>query len=208
MAAMREVPGAVDIESSDEAAKPQLAVELKRELASDLGVGVAQLAATLRPLLAGQAIGNWRAPDDQYYDVQVRLARADRAQRRGPASACRSPRASSTPTARRRWWRCARSPTIARRRRRAADQPQGAAARGAGDGERVQPAGGRRRRRVASEARAHRRCRPGYRFSMGGSTKDIQETLFYASQALALAVIFIYLILAASSAASCSRWRS
>jgi HAE1 family hydrophobic/amphiphilic exporter-1 len=37
---------------------------------------------------------------------------------------------------------------------------------------------------------------PGYRFTMGGSSKDIQESLYFASQALALAVIFIYLILA------------
>jgi HAE1 family hydrophobic/amphiphilic exporter-1 len=41
---------------------------------------------------------------------------------------------------------------------------------------------------------------PGYRFSMGGSSKDIAETLFYASQALALAVVFIYLILASQFA--------
>jgi hydrophobic/amphiphilic exporter-1 (mainly G- bacteria), HAE1 family len=37
---------------------------------------------------------------------------------------------------------------------------------------------------------------PGYRYTMGGSSKDIQESLNYAGQALALAVIFIYLILA------------
>ena len=37
---------------------------------------------------------------------------------------------------------------------------------------------------------------PGYRYTMGGSSKDIQESLYFASQALALAVIFIYLILA------------
>src|SRR5260221_5198819 len=78
-AAPREVPGAVDAESSDEAAKPKVSVELKRELASDLGIGVGQVAATLRPLLAGEAVGNWKGPDDQYYDVQVRLSRADRA---------------------------------------------------------------------------------------------------------------------------------
>jgi len=41
---------------------------------------------------------------------------------------------------------------------------------------------------------------PGYRFSMGGSSKDIQESMSYASQALALAVIFIYLILASQFA--------
>jgi HAE1 family hydrophobic/amphiphilic exporter-1 len=37
---------------------------------------------------------------------------------------------------------------------------------------------------------------PGYRFVMGGSTKDIQETMGFAATALALAVVFIYLILA------------
>jgi HAE1 family hydrophobic/amphiphilic exporter-1 len=37
---------------------------------------------------------------------------------------------------------------------------------------------------------------PGYRFLMGGSSKDIQESMSYAGQALVLAVIFIYLILA------------
>jgi HAE1 family hydrophobic/amphiphilic exporter-1 len=37
---------------------------------------------------------------------------------------------------------------------------------------------------------------PGYRYTMGGSSKDIQESLGFAAQALALAVVFIYLILA------------
>ena len=37
---------------------------------------------------------------------------------------------------------------------------------------------------------------PGYRFVFGGSTKDIAETTGYAAQALGLAVILIYLILA------------
>ena len=36
----------------------------------------------------------------------------------------------------------------------------------------------------------------GYRFVIGGANKDLQETMGYASIALALAVIFIYLILA------------
>ena len=37
---------------------------------------------------------------------------------------------------------------------------------------------------------------PGYRFVIGGANKDLQETMGYAAVALALAVIFIYLILA------------
>jgi HAE1 family hydrophobic/amphiphilic exporter-1 len=40
----------------------------------------------------------------------------------------------------------------------------------------------------------------GYRYTIGGSTKDMQESLHFAAQALALAVIFIYLILASQFA--------
>ena len=195
MAAMREVPGAVDVESSDEAAKPQVSVELKRELASDLGIGVGQVAATLRPLLAGQAVGNWRGPDDQYYDVQVRLSRADRAR---AEDLQRVPLASSAAGRQ----RLAEDGEPARDRRRSSpgSGPQqinrkeqlrevlitaNVFNRAAGD--------------AANELRAKLdriAMPPGYRFTMGGSTKDIQESFAYAVQALALAVIFIYLILA------------
>jgi HAE1 family hydrophobic/amphiphilic exporter-1 len=37
---------------------------------------------------------------------------------------------------------------------------------------------------------------PGYRYSFGGSTKNMQESFTYAIGALALAVVFIYMILA------------
>ena len=194
MAAMREVSGAVDVESSEEAAKPQLGIEVKRELASDLGIGVSQLAATLRPLLAGQAVGNWRAPDDQYYDVQVRLARADRARL---ADLERVQLASTQLDAN-------GSPKMVALREVATIR-DGAGAQQINRKEQLRevlvagnvfgrPAGDAADELKAKLARVS--LPPGYRFSMGGSSKDIQETLFYASQALALAVVFIYLILA------------
>jgi HAE1 family hydrophobic/amphiphilic exporter-1 len=198
MAAMREVEGAVDIESSDEAAKPQLAVELKRELASDLGIGAGQVAATLRPLLAGQAVGNWKGPDDQYYDVQVRLSRADRAR---AEDLQRVPLASSQLDA-------SLSPRMVSLREIAAIAP--------GSGPQQMNRKEQLREvlitanvfnRAAGDAATELRGRleriampPGYRFTMGGSSKDIQESMFYASQALALAVVFIYLILASQFA--------
>ena len=37
---------------------------------------------------------------------------------------------------------------------------------------------------------------PGYRYEFGGSTKNMQESFGYAISALALAIIFIYMILA------------
>jgi HAE1 family hydrophobic/amphiphilic exporter-1 len=194
MAAMRAVPGAVDVESSDEAAKPQLAVELKRELASDLGIGVGQVAATLRPLLAGQAVGNWRGPDGQYYDVQVRLSRADRAR---AEDLQRVPLASTQLDAN-------GAPRMVSLREIAAITP-GSGAQQINRKEQLREVlvSGNVFNRPAGDVAEDLKQKldriampPGYRYTMGGSSKDIQESLFFASQALALAVVFIYLILA------------
>src|SRR5712671_6021054 len=184
---IRAVPGAVDIESSEEESKPQLSLELKRELASDLGIGVGQVAAALRPLLAGQAVGNWRASDDQYYDVQVRLSRANRA---GAADVQRVPLASSLPDAN----GAQRMVTL----REIADVRETRGAQQINRKEQLREvlisanAYGRPAGDVAAEVKrgiAGISFPPGYRFTMGGSSKDIQESLFFASQALALAVI-------------------
>ncbi len=194
MAAVREVPGAVDAESSDEAAKPQISVELKRELASDLGIGVGQVAAALRPLLAGQAVGNWRGPDDQYYDVQVRLSRADRAR---AEDLQRVPLASNQLDAN-------GAPRMVSLREIATLSPaSGAQQINRKEQLREVLITANVFNRAAGDAATELRAKldriampPGYRTTMGGSSKDIQESLYFATQALALAVIFIYLILA------------
>jgi HAE1 family hydrophobic/amphiphilic exporter-1 len=194
MVAMRETPGAVDVESSDEAAKPQVAIELKRELASDLGIGVGQVAATLRPLLAGEAVGNWKGPDDQYYDVRVRLSRADRARAEDLA---RVPLASSQTDA-------MGSPRMVSLREIATVAP-GSGPQQINRKEQLREVliTANVYNRAAGDAANELRGKleriavpPGYRFTMGGSSKDIQESFAYAVQALALAVVFIYLILA------------
>ncbi|MGA8048666.1 MAG: efflux RND transporter permease subunit [Burkholderiales bacterium] len=198
MKEMRAVPGAVDVESSDEAPKPELSVEVKRELASDLGVGVGQVASTLRPLLAGQAVGNWRAPDDQYYDVQVRLGRGERAQ---ISDLARVPLASSRLDA-------DGNPKMVSLRE-IANVRESAGAQQVNRKEQLREVlvTGNVFNRPAGDVAKDLKARidrialpPGYRFSMGGSSKDIQESMSYASQALALAVIFIYLILASQFA--------
>ena len=198
MKEMRAVPGAVDVESSDEAPKPEIAVEVKRELASDLGVGVGQLASTLRPLLAGQAVGNWRAPDDQYYDVQVRLGRSERAQ---VADLARVPLASSRPDA------DGNPKMVTLREIASVRESAGAQQINRKEQLREVLVTGNVFERPAGDVAKDLKSRidriplpPGYRFSMGGSSKDIQESMSYASQALALAVIFIYLILASQFA--------
>jgi HAE1 family hydrophobic/amphiphilic exporter-1 len=194
MAAVRELPGAVDTESSDEAAKPQVSVEMKRELASDLGISVGQVAATLRPLLAGQAVGNWRGPDDQYYDVQVRLSRADRAR---AEDLQRVPLASTQMDAN-------GAPRMVNLREIATIAP-GSGPQQINRKEQLREVliTANVFNRAAGDAATELRAKldriampPGYRYTMGGSSKDIQESFAYAVQALALAVVFIYLILA------------
>ncbi|MFN7640986.1 MAG: efflux RND transporter permease subunit, partial [bacterium] len=78
MERIRTIRGLVDLDSSVKPGKPTIAVQVNREAAADLGLNVNQIAAGLRTLIAGQTVGNWRASDDQTYDVKVRLAPAAR----------------------------------------------------------------------------------------------------------------------------------
>jgi HAE1 family hydrophobic/amphiphilic exporter-1 len=68
---MRPIPGLVDLDSSVKPNKPVVDVVVRPDAASDLGLSVGQIAASLRTLVAGQTVGNWHAGDDQIYDVNV-----------------------------------------------------------------------------------------------------------------------------------------
>ena len=191
LAAMRDTPGLTDVESSNEEAQPQIAVEVNRELASDLGVSFGEVAEALRVLIAGQEVGTWRAPDGRYYDVVVRLPQAERAQ---PADLERVPLVVQTAQGP----RVVKVAEIARLGESAGEQQinrnsqmrevlvsANVAGPAAGD---AAAALGERLRAIGAP--------PGYRIRLGGEAEDLAESAGYAAQALGLAVIFIYLILA------------
>ncbi len=191
---MRAIDGLVDIDSSLKAAKPTVAVRIKRELASDLGVGVGKIGEALRPLLAGEAISTWKAPDDENYDVKVRLAKTER-ENRGDLEriyiASNQAGADGNPKMVALRQVADFVPSLGATQINRKDLTRevlvtaNALDRPAGD------LGKEIKARLAGIA-----LQPGYRFVMGGSTKDIQETMGYALSALLLAIIFIYLILA------------
>lgn len=75
---MRTIKGVKDIEYSQEGANPATIVKINNELASDLGLSVQQIGAALRPFVAGDQISRWLAPDGQNYDVNVQLPKSGR----------------------------------------------------------------------------------------------------------------------------------
>jgi HAE1 family hydrophobic/amphiphilic exporter-1 len=72
MGELRKVPGFVDLDTSYRGGKPELAVEIDRDRAADLGVPVAAIAASLRALIAGDKVTEYKEGLD-LYDVTLRL---------------------------------------------------------------------------------------------------------------------------------------
>ncbi len=197
-AKVAKVPGIADLETSDKAANPALSVRLNNAAASDVGVTVGQVGATLRPLLGGDTVSYWLGPDGQNYEVNVQLGKDSRrlaadignlyltTTRRGPDG---EPRmvplrqvADIVETT---------SPQIIKRQdlQRRVALYAGAEGRPSGDvGSDVQ--------KIVKETTLP----PGYRFSVGGQQQDMVESFSAALAALALAVVFIYLILASQFA--------
>jgi hydrophobe/amphiphile efflux-1 (HAE1) family protein len=78
MARVREIPGAVDVGLSEQDPKDELRIELKRGLANQLGISMADAAQTLRVAFAGVEVGDWVDPVGEARDVAVRLHPDDR----------------------------------------------------------------------------------------------------------------------------------
>ena len=193
---IRNVPGLVDLDSSVKADKPVIQVDVRRDAASDLGLSVSQIAASLRTLVAGQTVGNWRAPDDQTYDVNVRLSPDAR---NAPADLERLPFTSTA------------MGTNADGSGRIVRLSQVATVSQATGPNQIN-----RRdliREVAVNANVYNRSAgevsgdvkaalekiafpPGYKYQFSGSTKSMAESFDYAISALIMAILFIYMILA------------
>jgi HAE1 family hydrophobic/amphiphilic exporter-1 len=190
---IRNVPGLVDLDSSVKPNKPTIEVNVQREAASDLGLSLGAIGNQLRILVAGSTVTNWRAADDQTYDVNVRLAPNAR---NAVQDLERLPFTIGT--------NADGSPRIARLNQVARVE------------EGTGPNQINRRdlmREVAINANVYNRSAgevsgdirkimdgmqlpPGYRYQFGGSTKNMAESFGYAISALVLAIVFIYMILA------------
>jgi HAE1 family hydrophobic/amphiphilic exporter-1 len=156
-------------------------------------LSVGAITNALRALVAGTTQGNWRAEDDQNYEVKVRLAPGSRTlasdiERLGLSIGSHADG----------------SPRIVRLSQVAEVVESGGASQiNRRDMNReveiTANVSGRAAGQVAADIRAildATALPPGYSYRFGGSTKDMQESFAYAVQALALGVVFIYMILA------------
>jgi HAE1 family hydrophobic/amphiphilic exporter-1 len=195
IARIKAVKGTVDVESSFKPTSPALDVVVNRELASDMGVSMMQIAATTRAMIGGELAGQWEGPDGENHQILIRLPRDERT---GIADldkiyvASYSFNADATPRMVPLRQIAEFKPSFSERqieRRNLQRQIQiwGGVGSNATSGE------------VLAEVRkitASTELPPGYRFDYGGDGEMMAESGKYALIALGIAVIFIYLVLA------------
>ncbi|MBW8905272.1 MAG: efflux RND transporter permease subunit [Betaproteobacteria bacterium] len=188
------IRGITDVEISLKEGTPALSIRLKPELAAEAGITHAQLGVTLRAFIGGENSGYWLAPDGQNYEVITQLPRAARTTLEDVANL-----------------------NIATGRALADGTPEVIPLRSIATIERTfNPENIRRQdlqRRIGLWANVHGRAAgdagedvkalvksyplpPGLRFDIGGQIQDQDEVNKAILGALAMAVIFIYIVLA------------
>ena len=193
--AVRDVPGLVELHSSLEGRKPELEVDVDRDLAADVGLSVGAVGNALRPVLAGQKAGTWEDESGLAHDVVVRLAPEAR---RTEAQIAGIPLATSQVDTR------TGAPVMVPLGQVAEIQLSGAPSEIERlNLERVATIEGNYQGRPLTDVMKDVQARlgrldlpPGYRFDFGGEQKDFIETGGYILESLTLAIVFIYLILA------------
>jgi len=193
MAKVRTIPGLVDLDSSIKPNKPTVDVQLQREAANEFGLSIGAVGNQLRTLVAGTTVTNWRAEDDQTYDVNVRL---NPNARNNLQDMERLPFTIGT--------QADGSPRVARLNQFAkVVEGTGSNQINRRDLMREVAINANVFNRSAGEVSADIRkvmdgiqLPPGYRYQFSGSTKSMAESFGYAISALVLAIVFIYMILA------------
>ncbi|HEX6064619.1 MAG TPA: efflux RND transporter permease subunit, partial [Longimicrobiales bacterium] len=191
------IEGVVDINSSMGEARPELRLDINRDLANEIGLDVGQVAATVRPFMAGQTATRWEDPSGEEREVVVQV---EPSQRQSPEDLAKLPIATSS-----------RDDFGA-----AFTVPLGEVAtiqRGTAPSQ-IDRQGLQRLATVSaavspelSIAEASSQIQDkldalepqlaaGYSTRMGGETEQLQETMGYVVETILLAVILIFLILA------------
>jgi hydrophobic/amphiphilic exporter-1 (mainly G- bacteria), HAE1 family len=194
MATVRGVPGLVELKSSLEGRKPEWTAVLDRDLAAQVGTSVGAVGASLRPVLSGQKAGDWEDETGLAHDVVVRMAPEFRTSQ---ADLARVPIATGQvdPSGK---------PVMIPLGQIATLRMSGAPSQIDRIGlQRVATIDANYQLRPLTDVNRDVQARmagvtlpPGYSFDFGGEQEDFDETVGYVIEALAMAIIFIFIILA------------
>jgi HAE1 family hydrophobic/amphiphilic exporter-1 len=185
----REVPGLVDVDTNLNVGKPELAVQLDRPKAADLGVQVADAAEALRLLVGGDQVTTYNEGGEQY-EVHVRAEARDRTTEEAigllpvPSSKLGSVTLNHVAT-----FLPDSAPTEIRRLNRQRQVTVGAnmlpgTSQAAAQAQLLQAAAGLG-------------LGPEYRLGFSGRSRELDRTASAFLVALALSFVFMYLVLAA-----------
>ena len=192
---VRQIPGIVDVQTTLDEPRPEFRIEVKRDVANELGLDVSQVAATVRPFLAGQDVTRWEDPSGEERDVVVqapagqRLSAQDLAGlpvatgRRGADGAAITVPLSDVADV-----QLGTAPAQINRQRM---QRVASVTAGTSGDLSIAEASTAIREQLAEVPMP-----PGYSVQLGGETEQLEETVGYVLEAIVLAVVLIFLILA------------
>ncbi len=189
------IPGIVDVQTTLDEPRPEFRIDVRRDVANELGLDVAQVANTVRPFLAGQDVTRWEDPTGEERDVVVqappgqRLSVEDLAGlpvaigRRGANGAAITVPLSDVAVVQ-------EGTAPAQINRQRMQRVASVTAATAGDLSIAEAS-------TAIRAQLVELSLPqGYSVQLGGETEQLEETIVYVLEAIVLAVVLIFLILA------------
>jgi len=189
MKLVENIPGAADVDTSQDEPRPEVRVRVDRKAAGDLGLDLGTVAATVRGLIAGQVVSQFEDPDGDSYDVRLRVDPAQRTGRADLLALDLPGRGGATlvPLNQVAALESSSAPSKIRHRDLMREIRISANTEGRSLGEVIND--------IKSRAAAMQ-LPPGYRIDYTGEAEDMVESFGYVFQSLVLAVILIYAILA------------
>jgi hydrophobic/amphiphilic exporter-1 (mainly G- bacteria), HAE1 family len=186
MEKVREIPGVVDVDTNFEPTQPELRINVDRARAADLGVNIDSLANSLRTLVGGEEVSEFKDGDDQF-KVLLRLDEPHRnpvtmGDLLVPAGPEKTVKVSDVAQLKNDY-----GPAAIDRYNRQRQISVNANLQGVPLGEALV---------AAREKVEELHLKPGYQAVFGGSARTLAEASSNFTIALVLAIVFIYMVLA------------
>jgi HAE1 family hydrophobic/amphiphilic exporter-1 len=187
VAELAKVPGLTDVESSLKTGKPEMRVEVDHERAAQYGLNSAYVGATLRALLTGEVASTYRGEGEEA-DIRVRLQEEDRENLEDVLNyRLLSPTGQSVPLRNVATASLSTGPTTISRSNRQPTATIGANYSGRNEGDVLAD---------VNDLLATITLPAGITAELGGQAAEQQEAFSDLYLSLALAIVFVYMVLA------------